>query len=72
MNGTREMNGHITALYWSVSTIALAGVLDQIRTRLAELIAELRLRNPTGPEPTNPNAGSQRRELRHQRALGTA
>ncbi|MFK4113785.1 hypothetical protein ACI2K6_04085 [Microbacterium sp. NPDC006705] len=55
MNGTREMNGHITALYWSVSTIALAGVLDQIRTRLAELIAELRSATPQGqnlPTPT--------------------
>lgn len=55
MNGTRQMNGHITALYWSVSTIALAGVLDQIRTRLAELIAELRAATPPGlnlPTPT--------------------
>lgn len=48
MNGTRQMNGHITSLYWSVSTIALEGVLDQIRTRLAELIAELRSGTPHG------------------------
>ncbi|GAA4383340.1 hypothetical protein [Agromyces bauzanensis] len=48
MNGTRQMNGHITSLYWSVSTIALEGVLDQIRTRLAELIAELRSGTPEG------------------------
>lgn len=42
MNGNEHFNGHITALYWSVSTIAIEGVLDQIRTRLAELVAELR------------------------------
>lgn len=48
MNGTQQMNGHITALYWSVSTIALEGVLSQIRTRLAELIAELRSGTPQG------------------------
>lgn len=48
INETREMNGHIVALYWSVSTIALEGVLDQIRTRLAELIAELRSITPAG------------------------
>lgn len=55
MNGTRQMNGRITSLYWSVSTIALDGVLDQIRTRLAELIAELRSGIPQGqllPTPT--------------------
>lgn len=48
MNGTQQMNGHITALYWSVSTIALEGTLGQIRTRLAELIAELRSGTPQG------------------------
>jgi hypothetical protein len=48
MNMTQEMSGHINALYWSVSTIALEGVLDQIRTRLAELIAELRSGTPVG------------------------
>jgi len=48
MNMTGEMNGRIVTLYWSVSTIALEGVLDQIRTRLAELIAELRAGTPQG------------------------
>lgn len=46
MNATQSMSGRITALYWSVSTVALEGVLDQVRTRLAELIAELRSRTP--------------------------
>jgi hypothetical protein len=48
MNMTGDLNGHIADLYWSVSTVALEGVLDQIRTRLAELIAELRSSTPAG------------------------
>ncbi|PRB18851.1 hypothetical protein [Microbacterium sp. MYb62] len=42
MNRDRQLNGRIDSLYWSVSTVAIEGVLDQVRTRLAELIAELR------------------------------
>lgn len=52
MNATQQMNGRIASLYWSVSTIAIEGVLDQIRTRLAELIAELR--SATSPGQTLP------------------
>jgi hypothetical protein len=48
MNGTSNLNGQITSLCWTVSTIALEGVLDQVRTRLAELIAELRATTPQG------------------------
>lgn len=33
---------HITAIYWSVSPSALRGVLDQVRTALTQLVAELR------------------------------
>jgi hypothetical protein len=54
MNMTRQTNGHITSLYWSVSTVALEGVLDQIRTRLAELIAELRSGTPRGQTVPTP------------------
>lgn len=54
INGTREMNGRIMSLYWGVSTIALEGVLDQIRTRLAELIAELRSSTPAGQSLPTP------------------
>jgi hypothetical protein len=32
---------HITALYWSVSSSSIRGVLDQIRTTLAGLVAEM-------------------------------
>lgn len=54
MNRTSSSSGWITELYWGVSTIALEGVLDQVRTRLAELIAELRAgtqRGQTLPTP---------------------
>lgn len=36
----------ITAIYWAVSTTALEGLLDQVRTRLAELLGELRAVTP--------------------------
>jgi len=37
---------HIDAIYWRVSKVALDGVVDQIRTRLTELMAELRSLTP--------------------------
>lgn len=33
----------VTAVYWSVSHVSLEGVLDQVRTRLVELVAEMRV-----------------------------
>lgn len=54
MNGEGGRNVHIEALYWSVSTIAVDGVLDQVRTRLAELIAELRSGTAAGQELPTP------------------
>lgn len=33
---------HIHAIYWSVSSSALSGIVDQIRTTLTELVAEIR------------------------------
>lgn len=39
---------HIDRLYWHVSTIAVAGVVDQVRTVLAELVGELRASMPPG------------------------
>lgn len=37
---------YISAIYWAVSTTALHGILDQVRTRLAELLGELRAATP--------------------------
>jgi hypothetical protein len=42
--------GHINkivAIYWSVSVTALEGVLDQVRTRLVQLAAEMRAETPS-------------------------
>ncbi|MFF0451188.1 hypothetical protein ACFYT4_33230 [Streptomyces sp. NPDC004609] len=44
----------VTSVYWSVSTAALEGVLDQVRTQLTEFVAELRATMPPGDEePTS-------------------
>lgn len=40
----------ITALYWAVSPSTLQGVLDKIRTKLAELVAELNATLPAEQE----------------------
>lgn len=37
----------ITALYWSISGMAVHGVVDQVRTTLAELVAEMRAGTPS-------------------------
>lgn len=39
--------GHINSIYWQVSPSAIKGVLDQIRTSLTQLVAELRANMPT-------------------------
>lgn len=36
----------ITALYWSVSQVTLEGVVDQVRTILVELVAEMKAATP--------------------------
>jgi len=47
------------AVYWSVSTSALEGLLDQVRTRLAELLGELRAVTPTNVDvPTAAQASN--------------
>ncbi|MCH6159971.1 AbiTii domain-containing protein [Streptomyces marispadix] len=44
----------ITALYWVVSKSSIVGVLDQVRTTLTELVAELRATVPD--EDTDPSS----------------
>jgi hypothetical protein len=41
---------HITEIYWSLSTPAIQGVLDQMRTTLVELVAEMRAGMPETDE----------------------
>lgn len=47
------------AIYWSVTSAALAGVLDNVRTTLAELVAELRVSVPRDQETPTPEQVSQ-------------
>jgi hypothetical protein len=50
-------NLRLISLYWSVSPVAINGVLDQIRTTLTKLIAELRATMPQGQDvPTGEQA----------------
>jgi hypothetical protein len=41
---------HIDRLYWSVSPIAVRGVVDQVRNALVKLVAEIRATTPAGQE----------------------
>jgi len=41
---------HIQSVYWSVSVTSLHGVVDQVRTTLTELVAEMRAGTPQGQE----------------------
>lgn len=44
----------ITSLHWDVSVASIAGVLDQIRTRLTQFVAEVRAAMPPGQQNPNP------------------
>ena len=50
---------HINGLYWSISRHAVRGVVEQVRNRLAKLLAELRSVTPQSgslPEPDDARA----------------
>lgn len=46
MNSKGDPSQQIISLYWNVSHAAIAGVLDQIRTSLTQLVGELRATMP--------------------------
>jgi AbiTii len=50
---------HVESLYWSVSPSAIKSTLDQIRTSLAQLVAELRATTPSGEEVPSAEAADQ-------------
>ncbi|MFF8866027.1 hypothetical protein ACF08B_28645 [Streptomyces sp. NPDC015139] len=45
----------ITSLHWDVSTASIEGVLDHVRTRLTQFVAEVRAAMPPGQQNPNPN-----------------
>lgn len=60
MNANDDRPGqHITALYWMVSPAAVHGVIDQIRTALTQLVAELRANMPSGEQVPSTEAADQ-------------
>jgi len=45
----------IQRIYWSVSTTAISGIVDQVKTRLAELLGELREVTPEHADTPSPD-----------------
>lgn len=50
MNSEGNVNGHVHRLYWGVSPVSLAGVVEQVRTTLIVMVAELRATMPDQAE----------------------
>jgi AbiTii len=63
MNSESDRNQHIVSLYWSVSPAAMKGVLDQIRTALTQLIAEITAGMPAGQQIPSAAAADQAVEV---------
>lgn len=45
----------VTSLYWAIAKPSIEGVLDHIRTRLTQFVAEVRAAMPAGQQTPNPN-----------------
>lgn len=45
-SGRRDQK--VTSIYWAVSTASVTGILDQVRTRMAQMLGELRAVTPAG------------------------
>lgn len=48
MNGQGNTSGHIERIYWAVSATAIQGVVDNVRTTLAVMVAEINATQPDG------------------------
>lgn len=48
MNASGQWRGHIERIYWAVSPVALQGVVEQVRTALTVLVAEIHANIPDG------------------------
>jgi hypothetical protein len=73
-----DMDGQqILSIYWAVAPAAVRGVLDQIRTALTLLVAELRANMPADKQVPSPAAANQAVQLvvtgkRHNISVNTA
>ncbi|WP_328917717.1 AbiTii domain-containing protein [Streptomyces sp. NBC_00223] len=56
-----SQNSHrqVLRLYWTVDPSALEGILDQVRTRLVQLVGELRAAMPHGQKDPTPDQVAQ-------------
>ncbi|GAB2331280.1 AbiTii domain-containing protein [Streptomyces variabilis] len=52
---SQQSGRQVLRIYWSVHVSALEGVLDQIRTRLVQLVGELRAAMPRGQQDPTPD-----------------
>ncbi len=50
MNLKEMANGHIERLYWAVAPVAFEGVVEQVRTTLVVMVAEINANLPDGAE----------------------
>jgi hypothetical protein len=50
MNAEEHVNGNVHRLYWGVSPVTLEDVVDQVRTTLTAMAAEMRATMPQGTE----------------------
>lgn len=48
----------MSSVYWAVSTSAVTGILDQVRTRMAQMLGELRAITPPGASLPTPAEAS--------------
>lgn len=46
---------NVTSLYWVIAKPSIEGVLDHIRTRLTQFVAEVRAAVPAGQQNPDPN-----------------
>lgn len=59
MTRQQQENGHefteITSLHWAIAKPSIEGVVDHIRTRLTQFVAEVRATMPAGQQNPDPN-----------------
>ena len=58
MNAGAEWRGHIERMYWGVSPAVLEGVVDQVRTALINLVAEITAHMPEGVHTRSPEVAT--------------
>ncbi|WP_405910179.1 hypothetical protein [Streptomyces sp. NBC_00828] len=58
---SQNSSRQVLRLYWAVHPSAVEGVLDQVRTRLVQLVGELRAAMPCGQQDPTPDLRTQHR-----------